>query len=117
MSTRCQKGVSYYTRHRVYHPQLGRFVSRDPIGYAANEWNLDEFVASNPINLVDPFGDVWHHLFPWQFQDEFNDLNIDINSPMFGWDLPPEDHAKLHPLWNEEWESIPLTYFDPARLT
>ena len=27
----------YYYRHRMYHAQLGRFCSRDPIGYEGSE--------------------------------------------------------------------------------
>ncbi|MGF1634987.1 MAG: RHS repeat-associated core domain-containing protein [Phycisphaerae bacterium] len=38
-----------------YSPTLGRFVTRDPIGYADGA-NLYEAVSSNPINRVDPLG-------------------------------------------------------------
>lgn len=34
------------------------FCSRDPIGYEGSEWNLYEYVSSNPLNLVDPFGEL-----------------------------------------------------------
>ena len=46
----------YYYRNRYYHAQLGRFVSRDPIGYEGSEWNLYEYVASNPLVATDPLG-------------------------------------------------------------
>lgn len=38
-----------------YSPTLGRFISRDPLGYE-DGMNTYQAVRSNPINLVDPFG-------------------------------------------------------------
>ena len=43
---------------RAYDPELGRWLSRDPLPDAEVEEgpNLYSYVASNPINLVDPLG-------------------------------------------------------------
>jgi RHS repeat-associated protein len=49
-----ETGLLYY-RQRYYNPALGRFMTRDPQGYA-DSLNLYEYVNSNPINRVDPFG-------------------------------------------------------------
>lgn len=38
-----------------YNPAIGRFLERDPIGYD-DGMNLYQFVRSNPIRYVDPFG-------------------------------------------------------------
>lgn len=38
-----------------YSPTLGRWMQTDPIGYV-DGLNLQEFVSSNPTNLLDPFG-------------------------------------------------------------
>jgi len=35
---------------------LGRFISRDPIGYEGSRWSLYEYVASKPVSGVDPSG-------------------------------------------------------------
>ena len=43
-------------RERFYHQQLGRWVSRDPIGYEGSEWNLYEYVNGMPIVHLDPEG-------------------------------------------------------------
>ncbi len=43
-------------RERWYHQQLGRWTSRDPIGYEGSEWNLHEYGSSQPINATDPTG-------------------------------------------------------------
>jgi len=44
-------------RNRFYHQQLGRWVSRDPIGYDGGI-NLYEYVGGRPVGRVDPTGKV-----------------------------------------------------------
>ena len=48
-------GVMYY-RGRFYSPEMERFISRDPKGFAAGDVNLYGYVGQNPANMVDPFG-------------------------------------------------------------
>lgn len=45
-------------RHRYYHPVIGTFCSRDPIGYRGSRWNLDEYVASQPLDRLDLTGQL-----------------------------------------------------------
>jgi RHS repeat-associated protein len=47
-------GLMYY-RARWYDPQIGRFMSEDPIGLEGGQ-NFYAYVQDNPVNLVDPFG-------------------------------------------------------------
>jgi len=44
----------HYTRYRYYAPEVGRFVSKDPIGYAGG-LNVHQY-APNPVEWVDPLG-------------------------------------------------------------
>jgi len=50
----------------MYHPRLGRFLQRDPIGYGRHELaaSLYEYANSDPHDYVDPSGAVpeipWH---------------------------------------------------------
>ncbi len=37
-------------------PDLGRFISKDPIGFAGGDTNLYSYVGQNPVNFVDPWG-------------------------------------------------------------
>ncbi|TWT55957.1 RHS repeat-associated core domain-containing protein [Allorhodopirellula solitaria] len=46
----------YYFRNRWYDAQLGRFSSRDPIGYEGSPWNLHEYAGGSPTKNVDPSG-------------------------------------------------------------
>ena len=50
------KTLFYYYRNRYYHAELGRFFSRDPIGYGGSARNLYQYVTSRPLSAVDPLG-------------------------------------------------------------
>lgn len=45
----------YYYRARYYSADLGRFLSRDPVG-TADQVNPYSYVANNPLKYVDPTG-------------------------------------------------------------
>lgn len=49
----------YYYRARWYDPQVGRFLSEDPLGLGAGP-NLYEYAYDNPLNYTDPTGNQ-----PW----------------------------------------------------
>jgi RHS repeat-associated protein len=46
----------YYYRARYYHPGLQRFMSEDPIGYAAGDINLFAYTGNSATNFRDPSG-------------------------------------------------------------
>ena len=45
-----------YNRARWYDPQTGRWLSQDPIGFAAGDANLYRYVGNSPTNATDPSG-------------------------------------------------------------
>ncbi|MBI4245416.1 MAG: RHS repeat protein [Planctomycetes bacterium] len=47
----------YYYRRRYYDPKIGRFLSRDPLGYVDSP-NPYVYALNNPINYIDPYG-LW----------------------------------------------------------
>jgi RHS repeat-associated protein len=48
---------NYYVRNRYYSPILGRWLTRDPIGYRGGI-NLYGYVNSSPVGNVDPAGEA-----------------------------------------------------------
>lgn len=45
-----------HAQARWYDPSIGRFISQDPMGFAAGDANLYRYVSNNPVNAVDPLG-------------------------------------------------------------
>ncbi|MBK7893032.1 MAG: RHS repeat-associated core domain-containing protein [Bdellovibrionales bacterium] len=43
---------------RDYDPEVGRWLSKDPILFAGGDANLYTYVANDPLNLVDPSGRI-----------------------------------------------------------
>ena len=52
-----ESGLHYF-RNRYYDSTHGRFLSRDPMGYADSHC-LYQFCNNNPINYTDPMGEFW----------------------------------------------------------
>ncbi len=46
----------YHYRARMYDANLGRFASRDPIGYRGSKWNLCQIGSGKLLQRVDPSG-------------------------------------------------------------
>jgi len=46
----------YYYRARYYDPLSGRFISSDPVGFAAEDVNLYRYVKNKPTVYTDPMG-------------------------------------------------------------
>ena len=46
----------YYYRARYYDPELGRFVSVDPIAFDSGEANLYRYAQNDPLHRTDPEG-------------------------------------------------------------
>jgi RHS repeat-associated protein len=53
----------HYNRFRYYDPEIGRYLSKDPIGFAGG-LNLHAYVA-NPTQGIDPLGLQGWEMFPY----------------------------------------------------
>ncbi len=49
-------GDLYYNRARYYSPELQRFMSQDPVGFAGGDPNLYGYTFNSPTNFRDPSG-------------------------------------------------------------
>jgi RHS repeat-associated protein len=49
---------SYCCEARWYNPSTGRYQSEDPTGFSAGDANLYGYVFNDPVNLVDPTGEM-----------------------------------------------------------
>jgi RHS repeat-associated protein len=55
----------YDYRARSYDPATGRFTTRDPIGFAAGDPNLQRYVGNSPSNATDPSGLAGDDALEW----------------------------------------------------
>ena len=85
-------------RHRYYASWLGRWTTRDPIGYEGADLNLYGYVVNKPINLTDPMG-------------EYIVGEIDENGNLVPKRWPPPKPCSMWPDWLP-WYSDP----DPTDL-
>jgi RHS repeat-associated protein len=72
----------YYFRNRYYSPDLGRFISRDPLGYDAGDINLYRFVGNNPYGGLDPMGLEIFQLAVYLSNYEGTDFSIQPRSDL-----------------------------------
>jgi RHS repeat-associated protein len=71
------EGDFYSMRARYYDPQVGRFISEDPLGFDGGDVNLYVYGRNNPLLVVDPWGLA-------SFLENYrNNVNI-TNSAIFG---------------------------------
>jgi RHS repeat-associated protein len=51
-----ESGSLYFMRARFYDGKIGRFMSKDPLGFDGGDWNLYGYVINSPIKNIDPLG-------------------------------------------------------------
>lgn len=95
----------YHYRARIYDPGLGRFCSRDPIGYW-DSFNLWEYTVGRPTSLLDPTGFACapqnHHWFPQKHKFRIEGICKPINFKIDFFTTPlnkctdPDSHCDVH---------------------
>lgn len=95
-----------YNRARWYDPTQGRWLSQDPIGFAASDANLYRYVGNSSPNATDPSGlEQWHHTLPKAIlhtlgliDDAGNSTSLvtggrfNLHDAKWGWMLSADDH-------------------------
>ncbi len=97
----------YFYRARYYDPKVGRFVTKDPIGFGGGI-NVYAYVGNSPINLSDPYG-LFHDGVRDYYGDERNYLTGGYpelgHSDFYGgkyFDYTLEDKGSTGP-WRQTW--------------
>jgi RHS repeat-associated protein len=74
--------------NRWYSPSLGRWMSEDPIGFAAGDRHLSRYVNNHPLSFVDPAGlqtvdgpDSWTNFSPRNSAKEPTTLDPELFGP------------------------------------
>jgi RHS repeat-associated protein len=80
---------NYYYRARYYDPEIGIFISEDPIQLAAGDVNYYRYLWNNPLNWKDPFGFEGENSDPGAIRKKINegvlktDPGLAQNKPLF----------------------------------
>ena len=56
-----------YNRARYYDAAVGRWISEDPLGFAAGDANVGRYVGNRSTSVLDPSGFDWRKGFPFPF--------------------------------------------------
>jgi len=92
-----------YNRARYYDPAVGRWISEDPLGFAAGDTNLSRYVGNGSTNWIDPTG----------LDIDPTGLEQMINGP-----APPPPPGSYDDLYNRyffPWNNPePVDWFDSA---
>lgn len=56
----------YYYRARYYSPELGRFLSEDPMGFGGGQANFYAYAEESPLIYTDPYG-LWTLQFGFSY--------------------------------------------------
>lgn len=96
------------TLFRAYDPELGRWLSPDPLGEAAASFgNLYSYGPNDPLSGVDRLGGPWHHLVNFAAGLDAGLPEAFIKSKDNGWMLTVADHKLLHSRgWTAEWNAF-----------
>jgi RHS repeat-associated protein len=94
----------YNARMRDFHPNLGRWVQADPLGFSGGDTNLYRALADSPGGATDPSGLDWH----WQ-PGPWYDYLAGVPTLIRLWTGPSEEDLKkpLHPKFNPDQTDRP----------
>ena len=79
----------YYLNSRYYNPDMGRFINVDSYASTGDELlgsNMFAYCGNNPVNMMDPTGECFHHWKIWKkcencLEEEAQTIKYDV--PMY----------------------------------
>jgi RHS repeat-associated protein len=105
---------SYYYRARYYDPQLGRFISEDPVRFGGGSVNFYAYAHDDPVDNYDPTGMktdvvVWAPV-GWGESSQGH-VSVVINGTSYSWG--PANGGTMYISPADEYERL-NTYFRPG---
>jgi len=88
----------WLTLHRAYDPELGRWLSEDPLREQGETLNFYTYVRQNPVGLMDPFGLASSGMVALQSFFHACDFNNYRNQ----FNRCPEREPKNNPNWRKD---------------
>lgn len=82
----------YNHRNRMMNPRLGRFISKDPIGFKKSI-NLFRYARNNPLIYTDPFGLLGISIQTNPWVDKYNRWEKPFNFTLEGYSTPPDPNG------------------------
>jgi RHS repeat-associated protein len=77
-----ETGLNYH-RARYYDPVIGRWLSDDPISFAAGDSNIQRYVGNDPVNFKDPTGHEGFWSDYWHFLTNPSDMDDDLETAFY----------------------------------
>ncbi|AZZ36482.1 hypothetical protein CIK05_06655 [Bdellovibrio sp. qaytius] len=68
---------------RWYDPQVGRWISKDPVGFNGGDTNLYAYVGGDPMSKIDPTGLADLDLLPWNSPESNNSAQMQLTLDNF----------------------------------
>ncbi len=78
----------YYNRARWYDPAMQRFISQDPLGFAAGDTNLYRYCFNSPATFTDPSGmtaSFWDDPLDWAYGSGGHFWDVNASTTTAGW--------------------------------
>jgi RHS repeat-associated protein len=109
----------FYMRARYYDPEVGRFITKDPIGFLGGDVNFYAYVANNPINWIDPegleifvlWGRPWYWFLNPRYWRTIPQENWQEWADWAEYNLPPNRPYRFPKVEPKSWQDKPWYWF------